>query len=95
MGDQCLEKSLSSYSGHVDFFDPEGGDTFLMLNKREWLEQPLEQLSPRQQDKLNRPDRQALILLHRYQKTDSLDLEFLRAACAVIEHSRLHSELAV
>lgn len=79
---------LRGYLGHLEDWDPEGGDTFLMLNAREWLEEHLEDLTESELSSLAEDDVE-LQQVARSVPERSLDVEYLRETAKVAAASRL------
>jgi hypothetical protein len=88
----CL---LGGYLGHIEDWDPECGDAFLMLNAREWLEDHLTDLTESEQEALAAGDERLLRLSKDAGEHDqTLDVEYLLETAKLVTVSRLPSKLA-
>lgn len=79
---------LRGYLVHVETWDPECGDTFLMFNAREWLEDHLSDLDDAERASLAQADAD-LHRLDRETDAKSLDTEYLRKTVKVVNASTL------
>ena len=79
---------MRGYLVHVETWDPECGDTFLMFNAREWLEDHLADLDDAERASLAQADAE-LQRLDRETDAHSLDTEYLRKAAQVANASAL------
>ncbi|NEX15623.1 MAG: hypothetical protein C1943_03020 [Halochromatium sp.] len=84
---------LRGYLGHIEYWDAEGGDTFLMLNAREWLEDHLTDLTLAEKAALAAGD-ERLLKLSRNRVDATLDVEYLRETAKVVSNSQLPSKMA-
>ncbi|MEA1049321.1 hypothetical protein U5801_05805 [Lamprobacter modestohalophilus] len=84
---------LRGYLGHIEYWDPECGDAFLMLNAREWLEDHLADLTAPEKEALAAGD-ERLLKLSRDTADATLDVEYLRETAKIVAVSRLPSRMA-
>lgn len=79
---------MRGYLVHVETWDPECGDTFLMFNAREWLEAHLSDLDDAERASLVQADAE-LQRLDRETDAHSLDTEYLRKTVKTVSASAL------
>jgi hypothetical protein len=81
-------KNLRDYLAWIEFWDPECGDGFVLLNAREWLEAHRDALSAEALATVAQADAQVLTLA-RDAVGDSPDIGFLRLTAQVIDTSAI------
>ncbi|WP_295440515.1 hypothetical protein [uncultured Thiodictyon sp.] len=80
-------KTLRGYLGHIEYWDPDGGDADLLLSGREWLEAHRDNLRADQQTALAQGD-DRLLALAGAAVGNTQDVEFLRLTAKVVNASR-------
>lgn len=84
---QALSNHLAGYLVHVDTWTVDDGDTFLMLNAREWLAAHAGELSDSQRRQLQVADTRVLALAETAYQDETDDVQFLRLVAGVINSS--------
>jgi hypothetical protein len=75
--------TLSAYLAHVEWWDPAGGDAFLLLSTREWLAAHGNTLSAAERQAMQQADARVLALADA--STDATpDAQFLRLTAQAI-----------
>jgi len=80
-------RTLRGYLGHIEYWDPDGGDAALMLNAREWLEAHRSQLTAAEQADLAQAD-ERLLALAGAAVGDAPEVAFLRMTAEAVSASR-------
>jgi hypothetical protein len=80
---QTLDKLLSDYSVMLEGWSPDEGDSHLMTDYRELLEENKAQLRPDQMQTLDGLDQEAKRLLDSYNGNDTWDVKMLRETVAI------------
>ena len=80
-------RTLRGYLGHIDYWDPDGGDADLLLNAREWLETHRGSLTAAEQAALSQADERLLALADAAEGATP-EVGFLRLTARVIDASR-------